>query len=254
MAPSSRPLYLDYETSRDLLLRFGPSLALWRAAEIAMLRRQEFVAPTLDAGCGDGIVTSHVLARVDVGLDPGNGTPETGPYERFVASSIEEAPLPDRSFGTILSNSVVEHVGDVEAFLAAAARLLRPGGRLILTTPSDRFNDWLTLPLAPYAAWRNRALSHRHLWPAPRWSDSLRRAGLRPITIEPYLRRPLVTFWDLLELTQTVWIEDRRLMSLVWRRLSPSTLHRLARLLARCDLGATGAGGGHLIVAEKSAG
>lgn len=251
MAPSS-PLYLDEGTSFDLLTRFGPSLALWRAAEVAMLRRQHFIPPILDAGCGDGIVTSHVLPTVDIGLDPGVPGGREAVYRSFINTALEDAPLPDASLGTILSNSVIEHVADVDAFLQAAARLLRPGGSLILTTPSEHFSRWLTLPSARYAAWRNGALAHRTLWPAGCWAERLTKAGLQVVAAEPYLRRPLVTLWDALELTQQVWIGDRRLASLIWKRLPPHLMHRLAAMLAACDLGADGRGGGQLIVAQKA--
>src|SRR5437763_16243007 len=65
-----RPLHLDAATFRVLLELQGPSLGLWRAAEIAALREQAYEPPVLDLGCGDGLVTSMVLPRVEVGLDP----------------------------------------------------------------------------------------------------------------------------------------------------------------------------------------
>ncbi len=60
---SLHPLYLDTPTFRLLLDLQGPSLALWRAAEIAALREQTFEPPVLDLGCGDGIVSSMVLSQ-----------------------------------------------------------------------------------------------------------------------------------------------------------------------------------------------
>src|SRR5579884_1217065 len=47
------PLHLDAFTCRILLELQGPSLGLWRAAEIAALREQSFERPILDVGCGD---------------------------------------------------------------------------------------------------------------------------------------------------------------------------------------------------------
>jgi SAM-dependent methyltransferase len=47
----------------------------------------------------------------------------------------EVLPFADGEFDTVLSNQVVEHVPDPRAHLAELARVLRPGGHLILTVP-----------------------------------------------------------------------------------------------------------------------
>src|SRR3954449_9901652 len=126
-----RPLHLDAPTFRMLLELQGPSLGLWRAAEIAVLREQVYEQPVLDLGCGDGLVTSYVLSKVEVGLDPDEKVlaqaAERGIYERFEAIPAEEIPLPDESMGTIVSNSVLEHLLKIDAVLEQVARVLRPG-------------------------------------------------------------------------------------------------------------------------------
>ena len=43
-------------------------------------------------------------------------------------------PLPDASFDLVLSTQVLEHVADVDWYLGEARRVLKPDGRLILTT------------------------------------------------------------------------------------------------------------------------
>jgi len=64
------PLHLDATTFRTLFIAQGPSLGLWRAAEIAALREQSLERPILDLGCGDGFVTAQTLRRVGGGLPP----------------------------------------------------------------------------------------------------------------------------------------------------------------------------------------
>src|SRR2546430_17590595 len=92
-----RPLHLDAPAFRVLLKLQGPSLGLWRAAEVAALREQVFEPPVLDLGCGDGLVTSLVLSRVEVGLDPDKKVLERaarhGIYERFEAVPAAEMQL-----------------------------------------------------------------------------------------------------------------------------------------------------------------
>lgn len=255
MMSGAGTLHLDAATFRVLLERQGPSLGLWRAAEVAALREQYFADPVLDLGCGDGLVMSLVLPRVAVGLDPNRGAlaqaGQRALYARLVDQPAETAPLPAGSVATVVSNSVLEHLPRLDAALAAAARLLRPGGRLLFTAPTEAFGAWLALPLPAYAGWRNRQLGHLNLWSLARWEQRLAAAGLEVVAVRPYLRRPLVALWDTLELLQMVWVGRRRLVSLGWRRISPALMERLARCAARLDLAAAAPGGGRLIVAHK---
>jgi SAM-dependent methyltransferase len=61
------------------------------------------------------------------------------------------APLPfgTATFDTVLCTSVLEHVHDAEAVVSEIARILKPGGRLIITIP-------FLYPTheAPYDYWR----------------------------------------------------------------------------------------------------
>lgn len=249
------PLHLPVATFRYLLDRLGPSLALWRAAEIAALREWTYETPVLDLGCGDGLVTAMVLPRVEIGVDPDpvplQRAARRGLYQSLVTAPIEEADIPASSIGTILSNSVLEHVPRIDDALAAAARCLRPGGRLILTVPTEAFSGWLTVPWPRYVWLRNQRLAHRNLWTATHWAERLRDAGLEVEVIRPLLRRPLVTLWDALDLTQQVWIGQHRLVSLLWRRVPSPVMDQLARWGAALDLAAPAPGGGRLIVARK---
>lgn len=248
-------LQLSAEDVYDLLQRLGPSLGIWRAAEVAVLRTQTYERPVLDLGCGDGIVTSLVLSRVDTGVDPSpdaiRHAAALNLYDRLEAVRVEALPFPPGSFATVMSNSVLEHIADLPAVLGATARLLRPGGRLIFTAPTEAFTDWLALPARAYGAWRNRHYEHRNLWSVDTWAHHLRQAGFAIVAVRPYLHRRLVTAWDLLELAQRIWIGRYRLFGLCWRRVPPHVLARLAQRIANIDLAAAPPGGGRLIVARK---
>jgi SAM-dependent methyltransferase len=52
-----------------------------------------------------------------------------------VVSDISSIPLPDRSFDGIICTEVLEHVPNLLLALDEFARLLKPGGRLIITAP-----------------------------------------------------------------------------------------------------------------------
>jgi len=248
-------LHLQPAELHTLLDRLGPSLGLWRAAEVAVLRTQRYAPPVLDLGCGDGIVMSLVLPRVEIGIDPCPDAIRRAAaahlYERLEAAPIENAAVAPGTVGTVVSNSVLEHVVDLPAVLRAAARLLRPGGHLIFTVPTEAFSGWLAVPAAGYSAWRNRHYDHRNLWPLDLWAHHLRHAGFTIVAVRPYLRRGLVTAWDAMELAQRVRIGRRRLFGLCWRRIPPGVLACLAHRLARLDLAALPPGGGRLVVARK---
>jgi SAM-dependent methyltransferase len=253
--PASEPLRLSARDFHALLQQQGPSLGLWRAAEVALLRQQLVQRPVLDLGCGDGLVTSFVLRHAEIGLDPDwealNQAGARGIYQRLIAAPVAQSGLPDGSIGTVLSNSVLEHVERLDEALHAVGRLLRPGGQLIFTVPSEAFSRWLALPSARYAAWRNRRLQHLNLWTMERWARQLAHAHLEVEQVRPYLRRRLVMIWDMLELLQQIRIGRKRLFGMAWRRLPPKLIRRMARFAARLDLSAPAPGGGRLIVARK---
>jgi SAM-dependent methyltransferase len=249
------PLHLGEPDFRFLFEKLGPSLGLWRAAEIAALREQTYEPPVLDLGCGDGLITSRVLSRVDLGLDPDRGALERavqlGIYRTMLAAPAGAAELAAGSLGTVVSNSVLEHIPDLDETLSAVAAALCPGGRLIFTSPAEAFNAWLALPSRSYAAWRNRHFVHLHILSLPAWTERLGRVGLEVEVVRPYLRRGWVTAWDFLELAQMVQIYKRRLAGWAWRKLPPAWLDGMARRAARIDLSSPEPGGGRLIVARK---
>lgn len=254
MPHSTTRLHLPAGEFRVLLDKLGPSLGFWRAAEIAALRAETYAPPVLDLGCGDGLVTSFVLPQVDIGVDPSTAIQRavaTQLYRRLEAAPIETVHLEPGSVGTVISNSVLEHVADVPAALQATARLLRPGGQLIFTAPTEAFSEWLALPMKRYSTWRNGHYEHRNLWPVERWQEELSRSGLQIVKVRPYLRREMVRYWDALELLQRVWIGRRRLFGMCWQRLPRTALTRLAQRLSRIDLSAPAPGAGRLIVAVR---
>ncbi|HET9252718.1 MAG TPA: class I SAM-dependent methyltransferase, partial [Candidatus Eisenbacteria bacterium] len=49
-------------------------------------------------------------------------------------------PFPDASMGVVFSSEVIEHLPSGEPLLRSAARVLEPGGVLLLKTPNDDYN------------------------------------------------------------------------------------------------------------------
>lgn len=90
----------------------------------------------LDYGCGNRPYASFFADRVakQYGVDVEQN--RSGTVD-FVVPAGERIPLGDASADTLLSTQVLEHVPEPGRYLAEAARVLRPGGYLILTCPGS---------------------------------------------------------------------------------------------------------------------
>jgi len=103
----------------------------------------------LDAGCGTGYGT-HLLSRkraFTLGIDYAAQALEyararyAAPNLSFAAMNCHRLALADSTFDCVVCLEVFEHLEDSDAFLAECRRVLRPGGRLILSTPNQETHD-----------------------------------------------------------------------------------------------------------------
>lgn len=143
----------------------GEPSYVWRAGQdrrLAMIRAglPPGFGPTsriLDDGSGLGLYVQKLLADTprSFGLEyererAAEGARTFG-LQLLVNGAGERLPFGDASFDAVLSNEVIEHVQDDRAALAEMARVLRPGGRLLLFCP----NRWY--PVEQHGAyWRGR--------------------------------------------------------------------------------------------------
>jgi dolichol-phosphate mannosyltransferase len=108
----------------------------------------------LDVGCG----SSHILkdlpnaVGVDIQLHKLRYARQFG--RPAVVASIFALPFADASFDCVVCSEVIEHVPGDPRLFHELARVLRPGGRLILGTPDYgrarwRFLEWFYARLAP---------------------------------------------------------------------------------------------------------
>lgn len=104
------------------------------------------VAPgdrALDLGCGDGWMTAelaaHGAAPIGVEIAPAaiGRARRHHPELDFRLTEIEaELPFEDNVFDVVWASEVIEHIADTARWLSEVRRVLRPGGRLLLTTPN----------------------------------------------------------------------------------------------------------------------
>ena len=143
------------------------------------------VEAALDLGCGDARLTGTLdaveLTAADVSDVALARASARLPNARLVAVE-PDAPLPlaDSAFDLVLCAETIEHVRDVQLLLSEARRVLRPGGRLALTTPAHSRLTGLDVlargferrfpPLSPHV----RFLTRRSL------AELLRELGFEP--------------------------------------------------------------------------
>lgn len=177
--------------SDDLLRRHLKSLpafrALLRAVEARFYRAIEIPGPILDLGCGDGHFAQMAFDEpLKAGVDPWWGPLQkarrTGAYRLQVQALGDALPFASASFASVISNSVLEHIEDVQPVLAEVSRVLRPGGLLVVTMPSHLFTE--NLAGARWFGDRYRRLfnaisRHAHTDPPEVWATRMARAGFR---------------------------------------------------------------------------
>lgn len=132
-------------------------------------------AVVLEAGCGEGygagLLTEH--AEQVIALDYDRAAIEhvavSYPATRALHSNLVTLPLTGGRIDVVANLQVLEHLWDQYGFLAECRRVLRPGGRLLVTTPNRlTFTPDSETPLNPYHT--------RELAP-PELDEMLRGAG-----------------------------------------------------------------------------
>jgi ubiquinone/menaquinone biosynthesis C-methylase UbiE len=109
-----------------------------------LVREQLPAAAFLDAGCGDGRYLAALASELPprrAGVDLSERILETA-RARIDADlrqgSLEALPFADGEFDLVLCTQVIEHVPDAERAMGELHRVLRPGGRLVVSTDNER--------------------------------------------------------------------------------------------------------------------
>jgi SAM-dependent methyltransferase len=169
--------------------------AMLRAVEAQFYQEFELPAPTLDIGCGDGHFASVTFDHpLDVGLDPWAApirqASRYNAYRTLVQSDGSRMPFADSYFASAISNSVLEHIPQVQPVLAELKRVMVHGALFLFCVPNPRYLTELSVPAwlgklglgaasRAYTAWFRRMSRVEHtVWPEV-WQQWLEQAGFR---------------------------------------------------------------------------
>lgn len=118
---------------------------------LAYLAAAELVSgDVLELGAGMGYGIEHIAPKADKYVTVDKYPVEIDPsYEHVSFIQMTMPPLAgiaDASYDYVVSFQVIEHIQDDVQFVSEVARVLRPGGRFIVTTPNKKMsitrNPW----------------------------------------------------------------------------------------------------------------
>jgi ubiquinone/menaquinone biosynthesis C-methylase UbiE len=97
----------------------------------------------LDVGCGTGNYAAalHQATSCRVyGVDPSANmlahARQATAWDALLKGRAEQLPFADDAFDLVMTTDVIHHIADRDAYFREAARLLRPGGRIVTVTDS----------------------------------------------------------------------------------------------------------------------
>lgn len=186
----------------------------------------------LDVGCGDGRLLDALAARgvprerlwgVELAAEPVAALGARGYHAH--RGRIEELELPAASFDLIVMLQVIEHVADPAETCTALARLLAPGGLLVIETPNARSLDARVFRRRYWGGYHFPR--HWNLFDATTLERLGRGAGLEPVGFESFV---CAVFW-IYPLHH--WLRERGAPSWLYRWFWPT---RNVPLLAAATL------------------
>jgi 2-polyprenyl-3-methyl-5-hydroxy-6-metoxy-1,4-benzoquinol methylase len=155
----------------------------------------------LDVGCSSGYLARPLAERgctvVGIELDETAAAEARDVCEDVLVGDVEtmELPFAEGSFDVVLCGDLVEHLREPQRFLERVRPLLRPGGRLVLTTPNVA--NWTIRTGLLFGRWRytERGIldrTHAHLFTRKTLDETLRDAGYRIVAFDFTVPVPIV--------------------------------------------------------------
>jgi ubiquinone/menaquinone biosynthesis C-methylase UbiE len=190
---------------------FQPATGFWRSIEIGQVISYPFPEGFgLDLGCGDGKLTQIILEGVGhrelvgVDIDPKETAQaeQLRIYQHIHTTPADKIPEADETFDFAFSNSVLEHIDNIEDVLAETARLLKRGGIFLFTVPGDKLHQCLRGPLLPWVSRQtylkelDDRCAHKRYWSIEDWRKNLAINNLEIEQVNEYLSQSEVQRWE----------------------------------------------------------
>jgi SAM-dependent methyltransferase len=182
-----------------------------RAVEGKFFKELDLSVPILDLGNGDGHFTSVTFSKsINIGIDPEFKELLDARYRKSCDSHVcgegNALPFQDGYFSSVLSNSVLEHIKDLDPVLEELFRTLKSSGHFILTVPNNYFSNNLSIALfleqvglnkcaQNYRIFFNKISRHYHIDSAVHWKEKLEKFGFKIIKTWNYF--PKKSLWIL---------------------------------------------------------
>jgi ubiquinone/menaquinone biosynthesis C-methylase UbiE len=150
----------DQRYQQGYMADFGDLYETCRLAAVRQTLRSRRLFPeepttVVDIACGRGryspIIKEAFPSCQIIGIDISPVALELAmkhsPEDHFIAAACESLPLADDAVDMIFSIETLEHVLDVSATIQEWGRILRPGGRILFTTPcANKFSlEWFMM-------------------------------------------------------------------------------------------------------------
>lgn len=121
----------------------------------------------LDAGCGSAWVAKEFLPRGKfvTSMDVSTANPREAlrrypaDHHAGLVADAFQLPLKPGSFDVVIASEIIEHVVDPKAFVHSLLRVVRPGGKLLISTP---YKEVLRYSLCVHCNQKTPQYAHLH--------------------------------------------------------------------------------------------
>lgn len=251
-------------------------LAIHRALEARQVLEEGLESPILDLGCGDGrfarlwmgdVFRTMLILGCDLSPIEVKHAITQGRLKLALAADGRHLPLKDGCIATVIANSVLTHVPDIDRLIAEVSRILRSNGKFLASVPGPAFENqfvWVRVFRSLGIPWLAQRIGDRyhlswHQWHRDGeivWNRRFANHGLSLLKARPYPGKKTGLIWSLAFTVMRVGIGRLSLLSILNKlRLSTSfwsRSSRLARILSPLLSEDETPGGSLFLVARKT--